>query len=50
MCVASRILARGDDRSGMVTGKKLGFWAFLFFLGKGLLWLTIPAVFYFRAC
>jgi hypothetical protein len=34
----------------MVTGKKLGLWAFLFFLGKGLLWLTIPAIVYFRAC
>jgi hypothetical protein len=34
----------------MVTGKKLGLWAFLFFLGKGLLWLAIPAAVYFRAC
>jgi hypothetical protein len=24
--------------------KKLGFWGFLFFLVKGLLWLTIPAL------
>jgi len=24
--------------------KKLGFWGFLFFLLKGLLWLTIPAL------
>jgi len=24
--------------------KKLGFWGFLFFLAKGLLWLTIPAL------
>lgn len=24
--------------------KKFGFWGFLFFLVKGLLWLIIPAV------
>ena len=24
--------------------KKLGFWGFMFFLLKGLLWLTIPAL------
>lgn len=24
--------------------KRLGFWGFLFFLVKGLLWLTIPAL------
>lgn len=24
--------------------KTLGFWGFLFFLVKGLLWLTIPAL------
>jgi hypothetical protein len=24
--------------------KKLGFWGFLFFLFKGLLWLAIPAL------
>jgi hypothetical protein len=24
--------------------KKLGFWGFVFFLLKGLLWLTIPAL------
>jgi hypothetical protein len=24
--------------------KKLGFWGFLFFLLKGLLWLTIPVL------
>lgn len=24
--------------------KKLGFWGFLFFLVKGLLWLTVPAL------
>lgn len=24
--------------------KKLGFWGFLFFLVKGLLWLTIPVL------
>ena len=29
--------------------KKLGFWGFLFFLVKGLLWLTIPAVIAFLA-
>jgi hypothetical protein len=34
----------------MVTGKKLGLLAFFFFLGKGLLWLAIPAVLYARAC
>jgi hypothetical protein len=34
----------------MVTGKKLGFWAFLFFLGKGLFWLAIPGLIYLEAC
>ncbi len=29
--------------------KKLGFWGFLFFLVKGLLWLTIPALIAFFA-
>ena len=24
--------------------KRLGFWGFLFFLVKGLLWLTVPAM------
>ena len=24
--------------------KRLGFWGFIFFLVKGLLWLTIPAL------
>jgi len=24
--------------------KKLGFWGFIFFLVKGLLWLTVPAL------
>jgi hypothetical protein len=24
--------------------KRLGFWGFMFFLLKGLLWLTIPAL------
>ena len=24
--------------------KRLGFWGFMFFLVKGLLWLVIPAV------
>ena len=24
--------------------KKLGFWGFMFFLVKGLLWLTVPAL------
>jgi hypothetical protein len=34
----------------MVTGKKFGVWAFLFFLGKGLLWLIVPAALYFQTC
>jgi hypothetical protein len=29
--------------------KKLGFWGFMFFLVKGLLWLTIPALLAFFA-
>jgi hypothetical protein len=29
--------------------KTLGFWGFLFFLVKGLLWLTIPALIAFFA-
>ena len=29
--------------------KKLGFWGFMFFLVKGLLWLTIPALIAFFA-
>jgi hypothetical protein len=24
--------------------KRLGFWGFIFFLAKGLLWLAIPAL------
>ena len=24
--------------------KRMGFWGFLFFLVKGLLWLTVPAL------
>lgn len=24
--------------------KRLGFWGFMFFLVKGLLWLTLPAL------
>ncbi len=24
--------------------KRLGFWGFMFFLAKGILWLVIPAV------
>jgi hypothetical protein len=24
--------------------KKMGFWGFMFFLVKGLLWLTVPAL------
>jgi hypothetical protein len=34
----------------MVPGKKLGVVAFLFFFGKGLLWLIVPAAIYLRAC
>jgi hypothetical protein len=29
--------------------KRLGFWGFLFFLVKGLLWLLIPALIAFWA-
>jgi hypothetical protein len=29
--------------------KRLGFWGFLFFLVKGLLWLSIPALVAFLA-
>jgi hypothetical protein len=29
--------------------KRLGFWGFLFFLIKGLLWLAIPALIAFLA-
>jgi len=29
--------------------KRLGFWGFLLFLAKGLLWLTIPALIAFLA-
>ena len=29
--------------------KRLGFWGFMFFLVKGLLWLTIPALIAFFA-
>lgn len=34
----------------MERAKKLGVAAFLFFLGKGLLWLLIPAVIYTWGC
>jgi len=34
-----------DRRRKMVNWvKRLGFWGFLFFLVKGLLWLLVPAV------
>ena len=29
--------------------KRLGFWGFMFFLVKGLLWLIVPAVLAFLA-
>jgi len=29
--------------------KRLGFWGFMFFLVKGLLWLIVPAVVAFLA-
>jgi hypothetical protein len=29
--------------------KRLGFWGFLFFLVKGLLWLAVPALVAFLA-
>ena len=29
--------------------KRLGFWGFMFFLIKGLLWLIVPAVIAFLA-
>jgi hypothetical protein len=29
--------------------KRLGFWGFLFFLGKGLIWLAAPALLAFWA-
>jgi len=39
------------DLNAMITGmkaanwiKRLGFWGFLFFLVKGLLWLLVPAL------
>lgn len=38
---------RGAAKPKMKVGnwiKKLGFWGFMFFLVKGLLWLTIPAL------
>lgn len=34
----------------MVSGKKVGLLTFFFFLGKGLLWLAIPAAIYVRGC
>lgn len=30
--------------------KKIALWTFLFFLGKGLLWLIIPAAIYVWGC
>jgi hypothetical protein len=29
--------------------RKMGFWGFMFFLVKGLLWLTVPALIAFFA-
>ncbi|HXT61617.1 MAG TPA: hypothetical protein VN696_01140 [Pyrinomonadaceae bacterium] len=29
--------------------RRLGFWGFMFFLAKGLLWLIVPAVVAFLA-
>ena len=38
-------MGRGDALMSFKSWiKKLGFWGFLFFLVKGLLWLTIPAL------
>jgi hypothetical protein len=34
----------------MISGKKLGLIAFLFFLAKGLLWLLVPAAIYVWGC
>jgi hypothetical protein len=34
----------GNQMSFKTWIKKLGFWGFLFFLVKGLLWLTVPAL------
>jgi hypothetical protein len=35
---------RRIDMSVKTWIKRLGFWGFMFFLLKGLLWLTIPAL------
>jgi hypothetical protein len=46
-----RLYPSGSDLTPATAGmklanwiKRLGFWGFLFFLVKGLLWLLIPAV------
>jgi len=41
------VLGQDYAYSGMKTAiwiKRLGFWGFLFFLVKGLLWLLVPAL------
>jgi hypothetical protein len=51
-CAAPPASAGGSDKrfalanrmSLKIWVKKLGFWGFMFFLVKGLLWLTIPAL------
>jgi hypothetical protein len=35
---------RASDMKAATWIKRLGFWGFLFFLVKGLLWLIIPAL------
>ncbi len=34
----------GLDMSAKTWLKRIGFWGFMFFLLKGLLWLTIPVL------
>lgn len=39
-----RIEDRDDEMKAVKWIKRLGFWGFMFFLVKGLLWLIVPAL------
>ena len=51
MVVANLIAKQAENISLACPGlKRLGFWGFLFFFVKGLLWLAVPSILlYFSA-
>jgi len=50
LCGAGALVLRLNEYTVMESGKiktwikRLGFWGFMFFLVKGLLWLAIPVL------